>query len=72
MDPADRVGGRTWTAPEFLATDQHLFGDAWRYELVDGRVVAHAAPSPGYGAILSGWLRRLRARWAGGLIAAGG
>jgi Uma2 family endonuclease len=45
---------RIWTAEEFLATDQHEFGDAWRYELVDGQIVAHAAPSPDHGAILSG------------------
>jgi len=45
---------RVWTAEEFLATDQHEFGDAWRYDLVDGAIVAHAAPSPNHGAILSG------------------
>jgi Uma2 family endonuclease len=41
------------TAEQFLRTDQHVFGDAWRYELVEGRIVAHAAPSPDHGAILS-------------------
>jgi Uma2 family endonuclease len=48
-----------WTADEFLETDQSVFGSAWRYELVDGRIVAHAAPSPDHGAIalnLSGTL----------------
>ena len=35
---------RLWTAEDFLATDQYAFGDAWRYELVDGEIVAHAAP----------------------------
>jgi Uma2 family endonuclease len=45
---------RFWTAEEFLATDQCEFGDAWRYELIDGEIVAHAAPSPDHGAILSG------------------
>lgn len=44
---------RLWTAEEFLETDQHEFGDAWRYELVDGEVVAPTAPSPDHGAILS-------------------
>jgi hypothetical protein len=34
------------TAAEFLATDQAAFGDAWRYELDEGVIVAHAAPSP--------------------------
>jgi hypothetical protein len=42
------------TADRFLVTDQHMFGDAWRYELVDGRVIAHAAPTPEHGAILAG------------------
>ena len=41
------------TAAEFLATDQAEFGDAWRYELDEGVIVAHAAPSPEHGAILS-------------------
>jgi Uma2 family endonuclease len=45
---------RVWTAEEFLATDQALFGDAWRYELADGVIVAHAAPSADHGAILHG------------------
>ncbi len=53
MDNAARVTGG-WTADEFLMTDQSEFGDAWRYELVDGEVVAHAAPSPNHGAILMG------------------
>jgi Uma2 family endonuclease len=39
------------TAEEFLATDQTTFGPAWRYELVDGEIIAHAAPSPDHGAI---------------------
>ena len=39
MDVAER-SGKEWTADEFLVTDQHDFGDAWRYELVDGEVVA--------------------------------
>ena len=35
-----------------MATGQALFGDAWRYELADGVIVAHAAPSADHGAIL--------------------
>src|ERR1700761_5791753 len=40
------------TADDFLTMDQRIFGDAWRYEMVDGRIIAHAAPSPDHGAIL--------------------
>ncbi len=47
-------GERSWTADEFLATDQHDFGDDWRYELIDGRIVGHSAPMPEHGAILAG------------------
>jgi Uma2 family endonuclease len=65
MDTAERAGGKVWTADEFLATDQHTFGDAWRYELVDGRIVAHAAPSPDHGAILSGLATALGNRLRG-------
>ncbi|HVC63547.1 MAG TPA: Uma2 family endonuclease [Acetobacteraceae bacterium] len=54
-----------WTAEKFLATDQHEFGDAWRYELVDGEVVAPAAPSPDHGAILSGFATALGVRLRG-------
>lgn len=42
------------TADDFLTVDQSVFGDAWRYEMVDGRIIAHAAPSPDNGAILMG------------------
>ncbi len=41
------------TAAEFLATDQAEFGDARRYELDEGVIVARAAPPPEHGAILS-------------------
>ena len=47
---ADRV----WTADEFVVTDQRDFGEAWRYELVDGHIVGHAAPAPDHGAIIAG------------------
>ena len=66
MSTTGWASGRKWTAEEFLATDQHELGDAWRYELVDGVVVAHAAPSPDHGASLSGLTtalgRRLESR----------
>ena len=45
---------KVWTADEFVLQDQHDFGDAWRYELVDGQILAHAAPAPEHGAILAG------------------
>jgi Uma2 family endonuclease len=56
---------RLWTAEDFLATDQYAFGDAWRYELVDGEIVAHAAPSPDHGAVLSGLTTALGNRLLG-------
>jgi Uma2 family endonuclease len=56
---------RLWTAEEFLTTDQCEFGDAWRYELVDGEIVAHAVPSPDHGAILSGLAAALGNRLLG-------
>jgi Uma2 family endonuclease len=64
MDTAERIG-RVWTADEFLRTDQAAFGDAWRYELVDGRIVAHAAPEPEHGAILAGLVGALGVRLRG-------
>ena len=48
MGKLDRIE-TPWTAASFLVTDQRAFGDAWRYELVDGVVVAHAAPAPRHG-----------------------
>lgn len=52
MDTAGR-NSRFLDADEFLRTDQLEFGNAWRYELVRGTIVAHAPPSPEHGAILS-------------------
>jgi len=52
MDTAARSIGFL-DADAFLRTDQSEFGSAWRYELVRGTIVAHAAPSPDHGAILS-------------------
>jgi Uma2 family endonuclease len=46
----------------FLRTDQTEFGGAWRYELVRGRIVAHAAPSPEHGVILGNLAGELRSR----------
>ena len=66
MDTAEQATGRPLRADEFLETDQRAFGDAWRYELVDGVIIAHAAPSPDHGAILTALgaalLNRLRGR----------
>jgi Uma2 family endonuclease len=42
------------TADDFLQMDQSAFGSAWRYEMVDGRIIAHAAPTPDHGAVLAG------------------
>lgn len=50
MAQLDRVEP-LWNAASFLVTDQHAFGSAWRYELVDGLIVAHAAPAPRHGRI---------------------
>jgi hypothetical protein len=52
--PVAPTTARVWTADEFVVTDQHEFGDDWRYELVEGRIVGHAAPAPEHGAILAG------------------
>ena len=52
-------------ADAFLRTDQSEFGPAWRYELVCGTIVAHAAPSPDHGAILSNLTSEIRTRLRG-------
>ena len=64
MDTAERAG-HVWTATDFLAADQHDHGPAWRYELVDGRIVGHAAPAPDHGAIISGLTIALGTRLRG-------
>lgn len=64
MDVAQR-DGKEWTAEAFLVTDQHEFGNAWRYELVDGEVVAAAAPSPEHAAILAGLTTAIAVRLRG-------
>ena len=48
MGKLDRIAP-PWTAASFLVTDQRAFGNAWRYELVDGVVIAHSAPAPRHG-----------------------
>lgn len=52
-------------ADAFLRTDQSTFGNAWRYELVRGRIVAHAAPSPEHGVILGNLAREIGNRLRG-------
>jgi Uma2 family endonuclease len=61
MDTAAR-NSQFLDADEFLRTDQSEFGRAWRYELVRGTVVAHAAPSPEHGVILGNLAGELRNR----------
>jgi Uma2 family endonuclease len=52
-------------ADEFLRTDQSEFGNAWRYELVRGTIVAHAAPSPEHAVIHSNLAFELNGRLRG-------
>ncbi|HET6307162.1 MAG TPA: Uma2 family endonuclease [Rhodopila sp.] len=52
-------------ADAFLRTDQLVFGTAWRYELVRGAIVAHAAPSPEHAVILGNLAGELYARLRG-------
>lgn len=58
MDTAAR-SSQYLDADEFLRTDQAEFGNAWRYELVHGGIVAHAAPSPEHGVILGNLAREI-------------
>jgi Uma2 family endonuclease len=46
----------------FLRTDQSEFGAAWRYELVRGTIIAHAAPSPEHGVVLGNLAGALHSR----------
>ena len=64
MDTAERAE-HVWTAADFLTTDQSELGSAWRYELVDGRIIAQAAPTPEHGAIISGLTTALATRLRG-------
>ncbi len=49
-----------FTADQFMALDPLMFGEAWRYELVAGRPVAMAPPSPEHGLILGNVVRKLQ------------
>ncbi len=64
MENAAR-GLKLWSAAEFLLTDQAEFGTAWRYELVDGQIIGHAAPTPQHAAILAGLTTALGNRLRG-------
>jgi Uma2 family endonuclease len=64
VDRAERIETE-WTAEAFLETDQRAFGSAWRYELVDGQIIAHAAPAPDHGAIIAGLTAALVSRLRG-------
>lgn len=64
MDTAAR-DARFRDADAFLRTDQSAFGSAWRYELVRGRIVAHAAPSPEHGVILNNLSTEINIRLRG-------
>jgi hypothetical protein len=66
----------TMTADEFVDTDQCEFGDAWRYDLVDGVIEAHAAPSDKHALMLSNLIAalhgKLRSHEAGCHVETGG
>lgn len=64
MDTAAR-NSQFLDADAFLRTDQAEFGNAWRYELVRGTIVAHAAPSPEHAVILVNLAGELRDRLRG-------
>jgi Uma2 family endonuclease len=64
MDTAAR-NSQFLDADAFLRTDQSEFGTAWRYELVRGTIVAHAAPSPEHGLILGNLAGELHSRLRG-------
>ena len=52
-------------ADAFLRTDQAAFGNAWRYELVRGTIVAHAVPSPEHAVILGNLAAEIHGRLRG-------
>jgi len=64
MDTAAR-DTRFFNADSFLRTDQREFGNAWRYELVHGRIVAYAAPSPEHAVILNNLSTEINIRLRG-------
>lgn len=57
--------GQFLDADAFLRADQAEFGTAWRYELVRGRIIAHAAPSPEHAVIVSNLAYELTGRLRG-------
>jgi Uma2 family endonuclease len=65
MGDFPRMADKLWTAEKFLRTDQREFGDAWRYELIDGRIVAHAAPTPAHAKIVAALAGALTIRMTG-------
>jgi len=65
MGDRARTEGKVWPAEEILRTNQREFGDAWRYELVDGRIVAHTAPTAAHGKIVAAFTGALTARMTG-------
>lgn len=50
MGKLDRVE-TVWTAEAFLKADHRAFGNAWRYELIDGAVTPREYASPRHGQI---------------------
>jgi Uma2 family endonuclease len=52
------------TVEDFLASDYGAFGDAWRYELIDGVITGHDAPSPDHGAVVVNLAAALKTRLA--------
>jgi Uma2 family endonuclease len=66
MDTAAR-DAKFLDADAFLLTDQQAFGSEWRYELVRGAIVAHAAPTPEHAVILGNLAGELYNRLRGHL-----
>ncbi len=52
----------TMTADEFIGTDQSVFGNEWRYELVNGVIEGNAAPTPAHGVILANLVFALKTK----------
>jgi Putative restriction endonuclease len=53
------------TPEDFLRSDQSAFGPAWRYEMVEGRIIGRPALSPDLAAILAGLAGALATRFRG-------
>ncbi len=52
----------TMTAEEFIETDQSVFGNEWRYELIGGLIEANAAPTENHALILTNLAAALKIR----------